>query len=80
MLGEMFRMLTGRKPGDSEKKILNRLYKEQLDFFQANPEQAKNFLKTGDAAADKELPPARLAAAGAVANVLLNFDEAVMKR
>ena len=80
MLGEMFRMLTGRKPGDSEKKILNRLYKEQLDFFQANPEQAKNFLKTGDAAADKELAPARLAAAGAVANVLLNFDEAVMKR
>jgi hypothetical protein len=80
MLGEMFRMLTGRKPGDSEKKILNRLYKEQLDFFQANPEQAENFLKTGDAAADKELAPARLAAAGAVANVLLNFDEAVMKR
>ena len=80
MLGEMFRMLTGRKPRDSEKKILNRLYKEQLDFFQANPEQAENFLKTGDAAADKELAPARLAAAGAVANVLLNFDEAVMKR
>ena len=80
MLGEMFRMLTGRKPGDSEKKILNRLYREQLDFFQANPEQAKKFLKTGDAAADKDLAPARLAAAGAVANVLLNFDEAVMKR
>jgi len=80
MLGEMFRMLTGRNPGDSEKKILNRLYREQLDFFQANPEQAEKFLKTGDAAADKELAPARLAAAGAVANVLLNFDEAVMKR
>ena len=80
MLGEMFRMLTGRNPDDSEKKILKRLYKEQLDFFQANPEQAKKFLTTGDAASDKELAPARLAAAGAVANVLLNFDEAVMKR
>ena len=28
----------------------------------------------------EDLFPARLAAAGAVANVLLNFDEAVMKR
>jgi len=80
MLDEMFRILTGRHPGKSEKDILARLHREQLEFFEANAENAKAFLKTGDAAADTNLAPARLAAAGAVANVLLNFDEAVMKR
>ena len=80
MLAEMFRILTGRHPGKNENEILARLYREQLEFFQANAENAKGFLKTGDAAADANIPPARLAAAGAVANVLLNFDEAVMKR
>jgi hypothetical protein len=80
MLDEMFRILTGRHPGKSEKAILARLHREQLEFFEANAENAKAFLKTGDTAADTNLAPARIAAAGAVANVLLNFDEAVMKR
>ena len=80
MLAELFRTLTGRHAGKSEKEILGRLHAEQLKFFGSNPENAKAFLKTGDAAADKNLAPAHLAAIGAVANVLLNFDEAVMKR
>jgi hypothetical protein len=80
MLAELFRTLTGRHAGKNEKEILGRLHAEQLKFFGSNPENAKAFLKTGDAAADKNLAPAHLAAIGAVANVLLNFDEAVMKR
>ena len=80
MLTEMFRILTGRRAGENEREILGRLHAEQLKFFESNPENAKAFLKTGDAVADKNLVPARLAAIGAVANVLLNFDEAVMKR
>ncbi|MEC9353316.1 MAG: hypothetical protein VYD81_08375, partial [Planctomycetota bacterium] len=80
MLAEMFRTLTGRHAGKDEKEIIGRLHAEQLKFFGSNPENAKAFLKTGDAAADKNLAPAQLAAIGAVANVLLNFDEAVMKR
>ena len=80
MLDEMFRVLTGRHPDVNEYKILARLYREQLDFFQANPGQAANFLKPGDSPPDKKLSQASLAATGAVANVLLNFDEAVMKR
>ena len=80
MLAEMFRTLTGREAREAERQILERLHKEQLKYFEANPANAKAFLDTGDAAADKKLEPARLAAIGAVANVLLNFDEAVMKR
>ena len=80
MLAEMFRTLTGRQALETEKEILERLHKEQLKFFGENPANAKAFLNTGDTTADKNLAPARLAAIGAVANVLLNFDEAVMKR
>ena len=77
---EMFRVLTSHRPSAQEREILNKLYREQLSNFEQNPEQAEQFLKTGDAPRDESIPAARLAAAGVLASALMNFDEYVMKR
>jgi hypothetical protein len=80
MVVEMFRRLTSRRPTEREREILGRGFAEQLAYFEADPKRAEAFLKVGKTVADKTLPAARIAAAGMVANTLMNFDECVMKR
>lgn len=80
LVNEMFRRLTSRRPSEKERDILVRAFQEQLEYFQADPRRAEAFLKTGHAGRDKELPAVRVAAAGMLANTLMNFDECVMKR
>ncbi len=80
MVVEMFRRLTSRRPTEREVEILGRGFAEQLAYFEADPKRAEAFLKVGKTVADKTLPAARIAAAGMVANTLMNFYECVMKR
>jgi hypothetical protein len=80
VLNDMFRLLTSRRPSDAERGVLLELYQQQLAYFEQHPDRAEEFLKTGDKPRDEGIPAARLAAAGLVANTLLNFDESVMKR
>ena len=80
LVNEMFRRLTSRYPSDREREILVRAFQEQLEYFQADPKRAEAFLKVGQAGRDKALPAVRVAAAGMLANTLMNFDECVMKR
>jgi hypothetical protein len=75
-----FRLLTGRKPTTRELRILQKLRDEQLALFRANIENAEAMLKIGDSAIDPKLDRAELAAATAVANAVMNFDEAILKR
>jgi hypothetical protein len=49
-------------------------------LFQANPTEAEALLKTGESTCDPALDKTQLAAATAVVNLLLGFDEVVMKR
>ncbi|MBQ18631.1 MAG: hypothetical protein CMJ65_16070 [Planctomycetaceae bacterium] len=80
LVTEMFRRLTSRRPSDREREILGRAFAEQLAYFTADPKRAEAFLKTGKAPVDKTLPAVRIAAAGMLANTLMNFDECLMKR
>ena len=77
---ESFRLLTSRRPQPEELEILNELYQQQLEHYQANEDDAKEFLKTGDAPADDSLPPSRLAAATVLINAIMNLDECVRNR
>ncbi len=80
LLRMTFRTLTSRLPDDSEMKVLRRLYSEQLERFEAVPEEAKKLLGAGAAPEDQKLPKPKLAAVTALVNTLFNFDECVMKK
>jgi hypothetical protein len=75
-----FRLVTGRRGDAREIAILHQLYTEQHDTFAANPSAAAEFNRFGAAATDETLPAADRAAAAQVAQALLNFDEALMRR
>jgi len=77
---ESFRRLTSRQPEPNELEILQELYQQQLEHYKANEDEAKEFLKTGDAPADDSLPPSRLAAATVLINAIMNLDECVRNR
>ncbi len=80
ILEEIFRRLTSRRPSPAQAKILRRLHDEQLAHFEADPKRAEAFLETGNAPRDAKTETTRAAAAGAVVNVLLSYDECVVKR
>jgi hypothetical protein len=73
------RMTTGRSPSEQESKILTELYQDQLDYFQQHPQEALEFLKTGNKAADPKLPPAEFAALANTVLTLLNYDKTLIK-
>jgi hypothetical protein len=75
-----FRLTTGRKPKPRESEILRRLYDEQLKTFEAEPESAEQYLKTGSRALDTSLLPQRIAAVAVVTSTLMNLDEFITER
>ena len=79
VLEKIFRTLTSRHPDSEEQKIIQRLYQQQLSYFQETPKRADEYLAVGDNAIDPKLDKATLAAAAAVANALLSHDDVVMK-
>jgi hypothetical protein len=80
LLDEMFRTLTGRHPTSQQHELLLTMYDEQWKHFRDHPEQAEAFLNIGNAPHSDQLEAAHVAAAGAVASALFNFDACVMKR
>lgn len=79
-IDEMFRLLTSRRVSEDEKRILLRLFDEQLQHFKKNPEAAERFLSNGSMPNDTRLGVERLAATGVLASALMNFDECLRKR
>ncbi len=77
---DLFRILTSRQPTRQELEVLENLYQSQYEQFKKEPRRAKQYLSVGDRKPDEKIDSAMLAAVGVVANTLLNFDEAVMKR
>ncbi|REK23377.1 MAG: DUF1553 domain-containing protein [Planctomycetota bacterium] len=80
LVAETFRLLTSRRPDAAEQQILRQLYEEQHARFAAAPEQAEEFLATGDRPRDEGLDAAQLAAAGMLASAIMSYDESVTKR
>jgi hypothetical protein len=75
-----FRLATGRLPQPQEVAVLKRLYQDQLRAFEAAPNAAEKYLKTGERVVDKALPACPLAAMAVVASALMNLDEFVTER
>jgi hypothetical protein len=79
-LTHLFRLLTGRRPSAREQGILQRMLDEQRALFRADAASAGALAKVGEAPADAALDPVDAAAYAAVANAVMNFDEAIVKR
>jgi hypothetical protein len=76
----VFRLLTGRRPSTRELPVLQRLLDEQLALFQAGTENVAALGRVGASAPDPALNAAEAAAYAALANAVMNFDEAIVKR
>ena len=74
-----FRRVLLRPPTGGEIRHLLALHRQALDHYTQAPDQAAAFIDSGEPAVSGSLSPAELAAWTAVANVLLNLDEALMK-
>ncbi len=80
MVTAAFRLLTSRDSDPTERKILLRLFDEQLAWFRAHPADATAHLAIGDTPRDATLPAPEIAAATTVVNTLMNHDAFVVKR
>ncbi len=75
-----FRLATGRFPANEELDILKHLYHQEIEHFQHQPDSAARLLQTGEFPRDTTLDIIQHAAMTNVASMLLNHDEAYMKR
>ena len=76
----LFREVSGRFPSESERRLVEELYAEQLRLFQAQPAQAEALLEVGSPANDAGQPATESAAATTTASALFNLDVSVMQR
>jgi len=75
-----FKLLASREPTPEELPLLVGLYERHCAEYTKEPEQAAKLLKVGERKPDATLPPAEVAAATALAQVILNLDAAIWKR
>jgi mono/diheme cytochrome c family protein len=75
-----FRLALSRPPQAAELSRLERLYTQSLARFEKQPEAARKLATEPLGPPPKEMNVAELAAWTVVGNVLLNLDEALMKR
>jgi hypothetical protein len=80
MIADGFELCLSREPDGREREILTQLYREQLDYYRAKPDEATALLKTGNTKPSQDAPAPELAAATILAQTLLNHDASVVKR
>ncbi len=76
----MFRTLTSRMPRDEELQVLQKLFGQQRDFYQAQPDQARALLATGKSPAPSDIDAAQVSALTIVASTIMNMDACLTKR
>jgi hypothetical protein len=74
-----FRLATGRAPTSAELSTLRTSLEKYSTHYRQSPTAAEELLAHGEAPRDASLDVVELAAHTAVANVLLNMDEALSK-
>jgi hypothetical protein len=74
-----FRRVTARKPSARELALLRDEWQSFYDRYSAAPDAAAKLISIGESKSDANLSPVELAAMTAVANSLLNLDEAVTR-
>ena len=78
-LRHLFRLVVSRNPNESELSILIRNHDLQLARFDANPKNAERFVSIGESPNQSTCSAAEIAALTAVANLVLNLDEALCR-
>ncbi len=71
--------MLARRPNERELAVLAENHHHHLMRFRANPQDAHRLLSIGESAGYKSLLPPDLAALTAVANLVLNLDEALCR-
>ena len=79
-LGFGFRLATSRVAQENELDLFRELYQEELQKYKSQSKAAQKLLEVGIAPVDESLPKAELAAMTIVSSMMLNHDEAYMKR
>jgi hypothetical protein len=79
-LGLMFKLCVSREPSARELAALTKLHDESLVMYQASKDEALKMATDPIGPAQKEADIAKLAAWTAVANVVMNLDEFLMRR
>ncbi|MES2697153.1 MAG: DUF1553 domain-containing protein, partial [Verrucomicrobiota bacterium] len=77
---ELFRRATARPPDAKEVLALARLHDNQHRRFAAEPAAAAQLLAIGQSSLGRNLDPVEAATWTAVAQVVLNLDEVIMRR
>jgi len=75
----LFRKLTSRRPSDAELGLLMTTYEEQHQMFAEQAEQVAELLAIGDLAVNEQLDATEVATLMVVAELVMNFEEAVTK-
>ena len=75
-----FRLLCGRRPDAHEMKSLQRQYQLSLERYRQDKDDLEGLLAIGEYPLDEQLDKTKTAALTMVANTMMNFDEAYMKR
>ncbi|MFM7322308.1 MAG: DUF1553 domain-containing protein [Armatimonadota bacterium] len=78
-LVRMFRRVLGRQPRIAEKQVLLALANREWTHFRSRPDDARKLVAVGEYPPDPRLAPANVAAWTAVAEAILNLDEAVTR-
>jgi cytochrome c553 len=75
-----FRLSTGRMASQDEIDILKDLYNSQLEHYNENKSEAKEFISVGEFRVPDHLDVSKTAALASVASTIINHNESYMKR
>jgi hypothetical protein len=79
LIAEMVRLVLLRSPEQRELDVLLAAYEREYDWYKQRPDQASKYLGVGELAVPDDVDRAHLAALSAVAQTILNLDEALTK-
>ena len=79
-VAKAFQLLTSRPVSNAELAVISNSFQEQLAYFRDRPDETNKFLATGDAPRDMNLAAEQVAAMAMVINLLLNYDECVVRQ
>ena len=74
------RLAAGRRPDESEQRVLLGNLQAQLEYFRSYPQEAVRLLSVGAKPNDAKLKAEELAAYAVIASLILNLDEVITKQ
>jgi hypothetical protein len=74
-----FRLVTARKPGMAEMRVMTNLLNHELITYRKDPDAATKLITVGESKPDSSLAASELAAWTIVASTIFNLDEAITK-